>query len=197
MPPRRTTVVMIAVSVLDLASRVAGSDAASAELVGHVAGATRSIRVGSGCVMLPNQAPLPAGEQFGTLATPYAGHMGLAMQPGMQPTPQDPVRLRPHHLLCLLTYAGKGYSEAFTAGFDAVVARLSQGAPVVLVDGPDDICAPLQHDATAHCHRDSVRQRDRQAAADLAALLQQPVGPGVVLAVDDATLQAWRQAFGA
>jgi hypothetical protein len=113
----------------------------------------------------------------------------------MPPGPQDAVRLRPHHLLCLLTYAGKGYSEAFTAGFDAIVARLSLGAPVRVVEGPDDICAPLQRDAAAHCHRDSVQQRDRQAAADLAALLQQPVGPGMVLAVDDASLQAWRQAF--
>lgn len=118
-----------------------------------------------------------------------------SVPPGMPPGPQDPVRLRPHHLLCLLTYAGKGYSGAFTAGFDAIVARLSLGAPVRVVDGPDDICAPLRHDATAHCHRDSVQQRDRQAAADLVALLQQPVGPGVVLALDDATLQAWRQAF--
>lgn len=106
-----------------------------------------------------------------------------------------PVRLRPHHLLCLLTYAGNGYSAAFTAGFDAIVARLSQGAPVLLVDGPDDVCAPLLHDATAHCRRDSVRQRDQRAAADLGALLQRPIAAGALLTLDAAALAAWRHAF--
>lgn len=108
---------------------------------------------------------------------------------------EEPVRLRPHHLLCLLTYAGKGYSQAFTAGFDALVTRLSQGAPVHVVDGPDDICAPLLGDATAHCHHDSVRQRDQRAAMDLGALLQRPVGTGAVVGVDAASLAAWRTAF--
>jgi uncharacterized protein len=118
-----------------------------------------------------------------------------AVEAGAPPGNQEPVRLRAHHLLCLLTYAGKGYSEAFTAGFDALVTRLSQGAPVLVVDGPDDICAPLLHDATAHCHRDSVRQRDQRAAADLSALLRQPVKAGASLSVDTATLMTWRQAF--
>jgi luciferase family oxidoreductase group 1 len=36
-------------------------------LIGHVAGATKTIRVGSGGVMLPNHAPLVVAEQFGTL----------------------------------------------------------------------------------------------------------------------------------
>src|SRR6202048_4323271 len=36
-------------------------------VLGHVAAATSTIRVGSGGVMLPNHAPLVVAEQFGTL----------------------------------------------------------------------------------------------------------------------------------
>ena len=46
---------------------------ATAVLVGHVAGATKTIRVGSGGVMLPNHAPLVIAEQFGTLESLYPG----------------------------------------------------------------------------------------------------------------------------
>ncbi|MBI5258483.1 MAG: LLM class flavin-dependent oxidoreductase [Burkholderiales bacterium] len=57
---------------------------ATAVLVGHVAGGTRRIRVGSGGVMLPNHAPLVVAEQFGTLATLYPGRidLGLGRAPG-------------------------------------------------------------------------------------------------------------------
>jgi luciferase family oxidoreductase group 1 len=57
---------------------------ATAVLVGHVAGGTRTIRVGSGGVMLPNHAPLVIAEQFGTLATLYPGRidLGLGRAPG-------------------------------------------------------------------------------------------------------------------
>ncbi len=53
-------------------------------LIGHVAGATRSIRVGSGGVMLPNHAPLVVAEQFGTLEALYPGRidLGLGRAPG-------------------------------------------------------------------------------------------------------------------
>ena len=56
----------------------------TAVLVGHVAGGTRRIRVGSGGVMLPNHAPLVVAEQFGTLATLYPGRidLGLGRAPG-------------------------------------------------------------------------------------------------------------------
>jgi luciferase family oxidoreductase group 1 len=58
--------------------------AATAVLIGHVAGATKSIRVGSGGVMLPNHAPLVVAEQFGTLDAMYPGRidLGLGRAPG-------------------------------------------------------------------------------------------------------------------
>jgi luciferase family oxidoreductase group 1 len=53
-------------------------------LIGHVAGATSTIRVGSGGVMLPNHAPLVVAEQFGTLEAMYPGRidLGLGRAPG-------------------------------------------------------------------------------------------------------------------
>src|SRR5271154_2598991 len=53
-------------------------------LIGHIAGATKTIRVGSGGIMLPNHAPLVVAEQFGTLAALYPGRidLGLGRAPG-------------------------------------------------------------------------------------------------------------------
>lgn len=60
------------------------ASAATAVLIGHVAGGTRSIRVGAGGVMLPNHAPLQVAEQFGTLASLYPDRidLGLGRAPG-------------------------------------------------------------------------------------------------------------------
>ena len=59
----------------------------TAVLVGHIAGGTRSIRVGSGGIMLPNHAPLVVAEAFGTLAALYPGRidLGLGRAPGTDP----------------------------------------------------------------------------------------------------------------
>ncbi|GGK66580.1 LLM class flavin-dependent oxidoreductase [Rufibacter glacialis] len=60
------------------------ASSATVVLIGHVAGATSRIRVGSGGIMLPNHAPLVVAEQFGTLATLYPGRidLGLGRAPG-------------------------------------------------------------------------------------------------------------------
>ena len=57
---------------------------ATAVLIGHIAGKTNSIRVGSGGIMLPNHAPLVVAEQFGTLEALYPGRidLGLGRAPG-------------------------------------------------------------------------------------------------------------------
>ena len=60
------------------------ASAATAVLIGHVAGATKSIRVGAGGIMLPNHSPLVIAEQFGTLESLYPGRidLGLGRAPG-------------------------------------------------------------------------------------------------------------------
>ncbi|RZJ04818.1 MAG: LLM class flavin-dependent oxidoreductase [Brevundimonas sp.] len=60
------------------------ASAATAVVIGQVAGATQRIRVGSGGVMLPNHAPLVIAEQFGTLEALYPGRidLGLGRAPG-------------------------------------------------------------------------------------------------------------------
>ena len=57
---------------------------ATSVLIGHIAGATKTIRVGSGGIMLPNHAPLVVAEQFGTLDALYPGRidLGLGRAPG-------------------------------------------------------------------------------------------------------------------
>jgi luciferase family oxidoreductase group 1 len=60
------------------------ASSATSVLIGHIAGATKTIRVGSGGVMLPNHAPLVIAEQFGTLEAMYPGRidLGLGRAPG-------------------------------------------------------------------------------------------------------------------
>ena len=60
------------------------ASAATALLIGHIAGGTSTLRVGAGGVMLPNHAPLQVAEQFGTLASLYPGRidLGLGRAPG-------------------------------------------------------------------------------------------------------------------
>ena len=60
------------------------ASSATAVLIGHIAGKTERIRVGSGGIMLPNHAPLVVAEAFGTLAELYPGRidLGLGRAPG-------------------------------------------------------------------------------------------------------------------
>ena len=60
------------------------ASAATSVVIGHVAGGTKSIRVGAGGIMLPNHSPLVIAEQFGTLESLYPGRidLGLGRAPG-------------------------------------------------------------------------------------------------------------------
>ncbi len=63
------------------------ASAATSVVIGHIAGGTKTIRVGSGGVMLPNHSPLVIAEQFGTLASLYPDRidLGLGRAPGTDP----------------------------------------------------------------------------------------------------------------
>ncbi|GLB48765.1 alkane 1-monooxygenase [Neptunitalea sp. Y10] len=70
------------------------ASAATTLLMGHIAGNTQKIRVGSGGVMLPNHSPLIVAEQFGTLAHLYPNRidMGLGRAPGTDPMTAQAIR---------------------------------------------------------------------------------------------------------
>ncbi len=60
------------------------ASAATSIVIAHVAGGTKTIRVGAGGIMLPNHAPLVIAEQFGTLDALFPGRidLGLGRAPG-------------------------------------------------------------------------------------------------------------------
>lgn len=107
------------------------------------------------------------------------------------------IRVRPHHLLCLLTYAGKGYSSAFTANYDVIAERISRGEEILIVEGPDDICAPLLDQSDPHCWRESVTVRDRLAAGELGELLPGSIEAGTRMSFGPDTMKKMREAFRA
>lgn len=74
------------------------ASAATSVLVGHIAGGTSTIRVGSGGIMLPNHSPLVIAEQFGTLETLYPGRidLGLGRAPGTDPMTARALRRDSH-----------------------------------------------------------------------------------------------------
>ncbi len=108
----------------------------------------------------------------------------------------EPVRLRGHHLLCLLTYKGHGYSPDFVAGMTATVDRLVAGATAEIVEGPDDICAPLcRTEGQPHCHAATVPERDRKALSLVAVVLGRTLGAGDRLVLDEEIRVRLRAAY--
>lgn len=78
------------------------ASAATSVLIGHIAAHTKTMRIGSGGIMLPNHAPLVIAEQFGTLNALYPGRidLGLGRAPGsdyatMHALRRDPERMDP------------------------------------------------------------------------------------------------------
>jgi luciferase family oxidoreductase group 1 len=97
------------------------ASAATAVLIGHVAGATRTIRVGAGGIMLPNHAPIAIAEQFGTLAEIYPDRidLGLGRAPGGDSAVARALRRRldreddfPRDVVELMTYLGPARPDA-------------------------------------------------------------------------------------
>lgn len=73
------------------------ASAATSIIIGHIAGGTRTIRVGAGGIMLPNHAPYIIAEQFGTLERLYPGRidLGLGRAPGTDPITARAMRRSP------------------------------------------------------------------------------------------------------
>jgi uncharacterized protein len=95
----------------------------------------------------------------------------------------------------MLTYVGKGYSQAFTDNYDKIIARLADGEEIIIGEGPDEICRPLLETSESHCHNSSVVERDAQALHDVGRLLGRTLRAGDRLTVGLSTLQKFQAAF--
>ena len=178
------------------------ASAATAVVIGHVAGGTKTIRVGAGGIMLPNHAPLVIAEQFGTLASLYPGRidLGLGRAPGGdQPTARA---LRRN----LATHADgfpndleelRSYFRQSVAG-QVVRAIPGEGldVPIYLL-GSSDFSAALaadeglpfafaSHFAPAYLHAALVLYRQGFRPSDALAEPYAMVGVNVVVADTDA-----------
>lgn len=107
------------------------------------------------------------------------------------------VRLRGHHLLCMLTYIGKGYSPAFVKNYDTIAGLLSRGDDIIIVNGPDDICQPLLCAGDCHCFNRSVFMRDKHALDAISDLLEITICAGAGFTLNAARLAFMRSAFAA
>ena len=63
----------------------------------------------------------------------------------------EPVKLRPHHGMCLAYFAGEGYSGGFTAHMRQVLDVLSPDTPIVLTAGTDTICTACPNNRNGVC----------------------------------------------
>ncbi len=103
------------------------ASSATSVLIGHVAGKTKTIRVGSGGIMLPNHSPLVIAEQFGTLETIYNNRidLGLGRAPGtdqltamaLRRNQMDTSHNFPSEVKQLQTYFSKENSNAKVRAF--------------------------------------------------------------------------------
>jgi hypothetical protein len=79
------------------------------------------------------------------------------------------VRLRPHHLLCLVAFQGEGYSPGFIERTRALQRALVTGGTVIeLVRGPDDLCdgcPELKEECISDAPDSGVERLDRAASA--------------------------------
>ena len=115
------------------------ASSATAVMVGHIASGTRSIRVGSGGIMLPNHNPLVIAEQFGTLDAlfPVRFDLGLGRAPGSDQKVAQAIRQRAHATSACVTAASAMRSSTRSA------TVLASGP--TLPTGPTHVGHPCSH----------------------------------------------------
>ncbi len=104
------------------------------------------------------------------------------------------ISLRGHHLLCMLTYAGNGYTPGFIENYNTIIPRI-QNEDILIVAGPDDVCAPLLGEDNPHCLGESVIIRDSYALESVGTLMGRSVEVGHRLRLDSAYFRQARWAF--
>lgn len=101
------------------------------------------------------------------------------------------IKLRGHHLLCLLGYRGMGYSDAYADNMTKVYRKLldDPSAECEIVSGPDQLCACFPEDGDYHCEDRNVAERDALILARLGLETGQVAAWGDILSRVAAKMQ--------
>lgn len=86
---------------------------------------------------------------------------------------RHPVKVRSHHLLCMLGFRGLGYGEVFILNMAKLVGKLHSDStfPILLVVGCDVICAACPHNKEGRC-LEKADSEAKTASLDLKMLLK-------------------------
>ena len=76
-------------------------------------------------------------------------------------TMSNTINLRPHHLLCIAFFKGKGYSDEFVSNMTSIVSALKENkdTPISLVSGEDDLCGHCPNNQNGICTADDKSSR--------------------------------------
>lgn len=85
--------------------------------------------------------------------------------------------LRPHHGMCLAYFAGRGYSEGFTAHMEAIQEGLTADTPVRLIVGTDAVCAACPNNLEGLCEKPELVAGYDRAVLTLCGLEEGQVLP--------------------
>lgn len=110
------------------------------------------------------------------------------------------VRLRGHHLLCMLTWAGKGYTPEFTRTFDVAMEILVKGtARIHIVKGNDDLCDTISPETTPnyHCKSRTIMHRDETALQNIREVMGFPVRVDGIFPLTPRLQEAFQRRFKA
>jgi uncharacterized protein len=63
------------------------------------------------------------------------------------------LRLRPHHIVCIQFFEGRGYNEVFTANLYHIIGMIENDASlrIHVAPGSDDVCKACPHDVDGTC----------------------------------------------
>lgn len=94
-----------------------------------------------------------------------------------------PIKLRGHHLLCLLGYRGMGYSDTYVDNMTGVYRKLlaEPTTECEIVSGPDQLCACFPADGDYHCEDRNVAERDALILEKLGLVYGQVTSWGDIL----------------
>ena len=74
------------------------------------------------------------------------------------------IKLRGHHIFCLLGYRGMGYSEEYVANMTEIhtILREQPDTLIQIIKGPDHLCAKFPDDQPYHCEDKGIFSRDKE-----------------------------------